>query len=199
MAKAVHHERSGTFPMPDLTGQTEAQARDTLARDGVTGDVEVDTNYACHDDHVVTAQVCSTQPAAGQPTSAHLPVTLHLRPEGEQTFAMPDLGGMTADAARTALARLGEDPARITVETLPNDPGGGCKEGRVCRQSPAPGNPGYAHSPVLLDLGPAGAGAHPAPAPTTGTPPTTTAAPAAPKPDQPAPEKKKDDAPAPLF
>lgn len=159
VAHITQQPRSGSFPMPDVTGQTADQARATLASAGITGTITVDNNYVCHDDHVATAQVCTTQPVAGAPTSAELPITLHLRPAAETSFVMPDLAGMTADQARAALVRLGEDPSRIDVETLPNDPGGGCQAGRVCQQSPAPGNQGYAHNPVLLDLGPTGAGA----------------------------------------
>ena len=159
VAQITHEPRSGSFPMPDVTGQTADQARSTLASAGITGTIYVDNNYVCHDDHVATAQVCSTQPVAGAPTSADLAVTLHLRPAAQATFVMPDLGGMTADQARAALVRLGQDPSRIDVETMPNDPGDGCRAGRVCKQSPAPGNAGFAQAPVLLDLGPAGAGA----------------------------------------
>jgi beta-lactam-binding protein with PASTA domain len=163
----VHYERSGDFPMPDLAGKTAEQAKVALALLGMTGSIEVVDNYVCDDARVPEMHVCSTAPAAGHTTSARLPVTLRLRPKEVARFVMPDLVGKTGDEASRLLVAAGQEPRHIFIETLPGDPGDGCLENRVCRQSPEKGQETVVTGPKLVQLGPQGAGkrARPEPAP----------------------------------
>jgi beta-lactam-binding protein with PASTA domain len=164
--ESVHYERSGDFPMPDVAGKTADEARVALALAGITGPIEVVDNYVCDDPGVPETRVCSTAPAAGQTIRASLPVTLRLRPKEVARFVMPDLVGKTGDEARRLLLAAGQQPRHILVETLPGDPGDGCLENRVCRQSPAKGEETVVTGPKLVQLGPQGAGrsARPEPA-----------------------------------
>src|SRR5216683_524871 len=81
LTKAASYDRSGYFPMPDVTGFTAEEARAMFAAAGITGSVDVKDNYVCDDPKVAEMRVCSTAPAAGKMTSARLPITLYLRPK----------------------------------------------------------------------------------------------------------------------
>jgi beta-lactam-binding protein with PASTA domain len=157
LARTVQVERSGSFAMPDVHGLTADQAKDELARAGITGSVELFENYTCDDPTVAETKVCITAPRAGAATSARIPVTLYLRVAEIQTFMMPDLMGKTAEQARQALLALGQESPRILVETIVGAPSD-CAAGRVCRQSPDAGQKTWVNGPKYVGLGPVGAG-----------------------------------------
>jgi hypothetical protein len=43
--ESVHYERSGDFPMPDVSGKTADEAKVVLALAGITGSIEVVDTY----------------------------------------------------------------------------------------------------------------------------------------------------------
>jgi beta-lactam-binding protein with PASTA domain len=192
IAKGVHYERAGNFAMPDVHGLTPDEAKDELAKAGITGSVSLFENYTCDDPSVAETRVCVTAPRAGAATSARIPVTLYLKTKATPSFTMPDVMGKTADEARTALLALGQHPERILVETLPGG-GSDCIADRICRQSPSAGNQAWVTGPVLLQLGSHDAGTRRPPPPDARTPDAR-------KPDKPDPQKPPSPrTPSPIF
>lgn len=192
IARSVHYERSGNFAMPDVHGLTAEQAKDEIAKVGITGSVSLFENYTCDDPGVPETYVCITSPRAGATTSARIPVTLYMKTKATRSFTMPDVMGMTADEARTSLLGFGQQPERILIETLPGG-GSDCRADRVCRQSPQAGNTAWVTGPVLLQLGSHDAGTRRPPS-DAGKPDATH--PDAAKPDPNAPPLQK---PSPIF
>jgi beta-lactam-binding protein with PASTA domain len=77
--------RDGNFAMPDVTGMSRTQAEAALRAQGITGSISVEENHLCDDPKVVAPNVCTTAPAAGQATTATIPVVLYLRQKGTAT------------------------------------------------------------------------------------------------------------------
>lgn len=137
LARTVSYQRGGSFDMPDLSGLTVAQAKDTLAMSGITGSVEVVDNYVCDKESVPVGHVCFTSPSAGSSRSSRTPTMLYTRPAPTQA-PMPDVVGMTPNKARDLLTDGRFERVEIEelrAEKVPE----GCKIGTVCRTSPPAG------------------------------------------------------------
>src|SRR5262249_48158932 len=117
LAKTVHYERQGDFPMPDVSGKTPDEAKAALAEAGMVADTEVKDEICADETAVAEQHVCYTTPRAGQPTSSHIPVTIWIKQKAAVFFEMPNLVGLTPEEAKQKLIALGEVPDRIMIET----------------------------------------------------------------------------------
>ena len=114
----------GAVEVPDVTGQTQAQAREALQGAGLTvGDVQE------VDDPGTAGEVVSTDPPAGTSVAAGSPVALRV---ASGNVTVPDLRGMSQSEAQSALRNLG---LTGTVETV-DEPGA---DNQVLRTDPAAG------------------------------------------------------------
>src|SRR5688572_3139555 len=128
----------GVFPMPDVTGMTRADAEAHLRAKGVLGTISIDETYVCDEPNVKELNICFTQPRAGTPTRAKIPVVLYPRQKGTATYPMPELKGKTADEARAILMKLGQIEQRLDIEEM-NVLMPDCEAHKVCRQDPKAG------------------------------------------------------------
>ena len=154
ITKAVGWERNGTFTMVDVTGQSRSAAESSVRAYGIQGSISVVDNYTCDDPKVKEGFVCYTSPRAGNATSSRISVTLYLRPKETPSFLMPDVRGKTADEAKAMLIALGQNPERFQIEEMRGwlDE---CEPGRVCRQSPEPGQQTWVTIAKWLEIAPA--------------------------------------------
>jgi len=88
-------------PVPPLAGQPAGDAQAALEADGFA--VTVAKQFS---DTVPAGSVIGTQPASGTKIPRGSPVTLMVS-KGPQTFPMPDVRGMTKEAATARLESLG--------------------------------------------------------------------------------------------
>lgn len=195
---------NGYITMPDVFGGTRAQAEDKLHRAGLLGDIEYDRSQ-CEDSVVhgrvmERGMVCYQTPVPGTKQRDHYPVTLVVQTDdpwhgnvGKVTEwrLMPKLKGLTLEAARAEMKRVGftsED--NVTLEYT-DDPT--CAPNIVCVTYPPEMSRAGVHSSKTIRAGtPLGGGSTTVPAgpgdPSAPTPPAsqaTTPTPPAPPPPQP--------------
>ncbi len=91
----------GTVEIPDVTGRTEAEARQALREAGLTN---VTTESVDSDEEVGT--VVGTSPEAGNQAGANQQITLRVS-GGPGAIAIPDIAGDTVSVARRALRDAG--------------------------------------------------------------------------------------------
>ncbi|GAA3948731.1 Stk1 family PASTA domain-containing Ser/Thr kinase [Gordonia caeni] len=125
----------GTGPkevsVPDLIGQTEAEARTTLEQMGL------EIAVVQGDSERPAGQVVSTSPSSGETVTVGSVVQVTIS-RGNQ-FVVPDLKGKTVDQAKDALTSAGWEDSTLTTTqrsvglNSPND-------GKVMSQSPAAGS-----------------------------------------------------------
>jgi serine/threonine-protein kinase len=111
--------------VPDVTGQTTAEARGTLEALGFHVEVTQDFSTEVPRGHVI-----STDPPSGKKAPKGSTVTLFVS-KGPKTFSMPDVVGMQREAAVTKLEGLGlsvkvvEIPGTHGDQVVYQDPDGG--------------------------------------------------------------------------
>ncbi|MFT3716491.1 MAG: Stk1 family PASTA domain-containing Ser/Thr kinase [Gordonia sp. (in: high G+C Gram-positive bacteria)] len=137
----------GTGPqdvtVPDLTGQTEDQARTTLAQMGL------EPTSVQGDSERPAGQVVSTSPSAGVTVKAGSVVQMTIS-RGNQ-FVVPDLKGKTMDEARSALEAAGWD---ATLDAGSKGvPIGSPNNGKIISQDPPPGSRLRRSDPVSVVIG----------------------------------------------
>ena len=91
-----------SFPMPDVSGQTANTATANLAT-GKNLDVIVAEEPS---DTVEAGKATRTDPAVGTPVKAHSKVTIYIS-TGLPKVVVPDVGGLTLDAAKQAIEAAG--------------------------------------------------------------------------------------------
>lgn len=107
--------------VPDVTGKTVEQATSALESAGYT----VGTQTQVYSDTVSSGSVVSTDPAAGTKEASGSKVNLNVS-KGKEQVEVPDLSGLTADAAKAALTKLGltatagtsQHSDTVTVDTV---------------------------------------------------------------------------------
>jgi serine/threonine-protein kinase len=114
-----------TVTIPNVVGMSESQAISTLEDANLTAG----TTQEFSDKPV--GEVINQSPAAGVNVDAGTKVTVTVS-QGEQTVTMPNVIGMTENAATDALEDLG---LRVTSETRDD----AANAGKVVDQDPAPG------------------------------------------------------------
>ncbi|MEZ5212222.1 Stk1 family PASTA domain-containing Ser/Thr kinase [Gordonia sp. (in: high G+C Gram-positive bacteria)] len=124
----------GTGPkevtVPDLVGQTQAQAESTLAQLGL------EPSIVQGDSERPVGQVVSTSPNAGQTVKVGSVVQVTIS-RGNQ-FVVPDLKGKTLDQARAALAAAGWTGGTVTA--TPRSVGlASNQDGKIMSQDPPAG------------------------------------------------------------
>jgi len=131
-----------TVPVPDVTGEPEADAQATLEGEGFVVTVSEQPSV-----DIEAGLVISTNPAAGtevvQGTSVEMSVS-----SGPGDVVVPDLSGMTTDEA-TATA----ETAGLAI-TFVEDPDNPDPEGVVISQDPVPGTTVEGGSEVVAQLSP---------------------------------------------
>lgn len=143
--------------LPDLTGLTEAEARQRLAEAGVTGNIYTRDNTGCEQKMEIAAgMVCGQQPRAGSRQSARLAVTLELARSTERGGAgtstewvkMPNVVGMTVEQATAVLKEAGFTEIRVQQRVDAD-----CRPDVVCKQNPEAGSQGRLSLPKTLFVG----------------------------------------------
>jgi serine/threonine-protein kinase len=111
---------TGTIELPDVTNQTEEQARATLTGEGFSAN-QIQTEPVERDD-VAPGTVVGTTPGAGSQVGADDTITLQVAAAPEpQTITVPDVSG---DQEAVARARLqGAGFTNITTVDTEGDPG----------------------------------------------------------------------------
>jgi eukaryotic-like serine/threonine-protein kinase len=99
--------------LPNLSGQTEEQARQAL------GDLNLDVGVVEDFSTVPFGEVIRTDPAAGTTVEQGSFVTIHVS-KGPKTFAMPDVEGMLVEEAKSDLEAL---DLLVRVVVLPENNG----------------------------------------------------------------------------
>lgn len=115
--------------VPDVVGISDGDATDTLAKSGFS----VGNTDKVYSDTVPSGEVMSTNPVAGESVRHDLPIDLVVS-QGPQPVTIPDLIGLTEDAAKKTLEA---DAMVVTVEydrTLDVD------KGEVFKTDPAAGS-----------------------------------------------------------
>ncbi|WP_407674954.1 PASTA domain-containing protein [Phaeacidiphilus oryzae] len=173
--------------VPDVTGDSEATARQRLVRAGFTASA-ISVHRTCSGYSAGRSGVLDQSPAAGADVAGGSSISLTA--EATDCLRYPDETGRPASTARSDLAGLGF----TSVSTLTAS---GCSgsdpAGTVESQSPAPG--GYAalrpFTPITLTAQPSGCSG-------AGTPPTTApTTPNSPPPPRPPPRRRPHPPPAP--
>lgn len=124
----------GDVEIPDVAGQSETDAMNTLSEAGFEN-ITTDTRP---DNEVSQGNAIGTDPPSGSEVAADSEVTL-LVSSGPEQVTIPDLQGMTQEDARAALEELG---LSAQFEERENDQ---APEGTVINQAPSSGqsvNPG---------------------------------------------------------
>ncbi len=151
--------------LPNLEGMTELEATTRLSQLLLTWEIK-----RTFDDEVPAGRVISHDPVEGTEMKAGDVVALEIS-QGPEPVEVPNLTGMTVDAARSVLAELGLELVVLETRIEVTDPS---LVDRIVRQSPSSGLTVAKGSPVAVNLGKA-----PPPPPTTttttSTPPTTEA------------------------
>lgn len=138
--------------VPDVTGLSQAEARVTLENSGFTVDITT-----AESDSVDSGNVISQNPSAGSSAQSGSTVTIIVssgKGAGGDTKTVPDIVGMTEQAAKTALTASGLSFASVTEENSDT-----VAAGLVISQSPAAGTTAEEGSGVdfVISLGPASA------------------------------------------
>jgi penicillin-binding protein 1A len=133
--------------VPDVLGLTVDDARERLERLGF--EVTLD---AVPDRERPPDLVAGQQPAAATTARRGTTVTLTVT---ARAVAVPDVLGLTADAAERVLVRVGLEP-RVVVEEEPPSAGATTRRGVAWRQRPAAGTDVVAGAAVRVSVNPAG-------------------------------------------
>jgi serine/threonine-protein kinase len=149
-----------TLAVPDVTGQTVADARAAIQAKGFTGTVSVNNV----DSLEPKGTVVSTNPAASTDVAPDSSITLNV---SKGTVTLPDLTGKTEAAARQALVDLGVSTSNIETVAVERDD---VPQGSVAGTEPPANSPIGPDDTITLQI------AQPTPQTTTTTPssPTTT-------------------------
>ena len=114
--------------VPNVTGQTEAEARNALLDQGFTVELQTETS-----DGVAAGMVIRTSPAVDSEVSPGSRITIYVS-EGVGSIEMPTLTDLTREQAESELSQRGLKLDQITYEVLEGKPGG-----YVVFQDPEPG------------------------------------------------------------
>ncbi len=131
-----------TIPIPDVRGQSENDARNTLSGAGFTGNIQV-RQEASND--VEEGRVIGTEPQAGQQAPANATITLVVS-SGQGQVGVPDVVGRTEDNAQALLEGFDVQ----TTDEPTNDPN---QDGRVLSQNPPANSQVDQGSTVTLVIG----------------------------------------------
>jgi eukaryotic-like serine/threonine-protein kinase len=131
-----------TIAIPDVRGQAENDARNTLSGAGFTGNVQV-RQEASND--VPEGQAIGTEPGAGQQAPANQAITLVMS-SGPGQVGVPNVVGRTVDNARALLQGFDVQ----TTDENTNDPN---EDGRVLGQNPSAGTQVDQGSTITLVIG----------------------------------------------
>ncbi|MGH9288677.1 MAG: Stk1 family PASTA domain-containing Ser/Thr kinase [Acidimicrobiales bacterium] len=131
-----------TIPIPDVRGQSENDARNTLSGAGFTGNIQA-RQEASND--VEEGRVIGTEPQAGQQAPANATITLVVS-SGQGQVGVPDVVGRTEDNAQALLEGFDVQ----TTDEPTNDPN---QDGRVLSQNPPANSQVDQGSTVTLVIG----------------------------------------------
>jgi serine/threonine-protein kinase len=130
-----------TIAIPEVRGQSENDARNTLTGAGFTN---VQARQEASND-VEEGQVIGTEPGAGQQAPANATITLIVS-SGQSQVSVPDVVGRTEDNARALLQGF-------DVQTTDEDTNDRNQDGRVLQQNPPGGAQVDEGSTVTLVIG----------------------------------------------
>jgi serine/threonine-protein kinase len=131
-----------TIPIPDVRGQSENDARNTLTGAGFTGNIQV-RQEASND--VEEGQAIGTEPGAGQQAPANATITLVVS-SGQGKVGVPNVEGLTEDNARAQLQGF-------DVQTRNQDVNDSNQDRRVLSQNPPAGTQVEQGSTITLVIG----------------------------------------------
>jgi eukaryotic-like serine/threonine-protein kinase len=131
-----------TIAIPDVRGQNENDARNTLSGAGFTGNIQAQQEAS---NDVPEGQVIRTDPPAGQQAAANATITLFVS-SGRGQVGVPNVEGLTEDNAR---AQLQGFEVQILDQEV-NDPN---QDGRVLSQNPPGGTQVDEGSTITLVIG----------------------------------------------
>jgi serine/threonine-protein kinase len=131
-----------TIPIPDVRGQSENDARNTLSGAGFTGNIQA-RQEASND--VEEGRVIGTDPGAGQQAPANAAITLIVS-SGQGQVGVPDVVGRTEDNARALLQGF-------DVQTTDEDTSDPNQDGRVLSQNPPANSQVDEGSTITLVIG----------------------------------------------
>jgi eukaryotic-like serine/threonine-protein kinase len=131
-----------TIPIPDVRGQSENDARNTLSGAGFTGNIQARQQPS---NDVPEGQAIGTEPGAGQQAPANQAITLVMS-SGRGQVGVPDVVGRTEDNARALLQGFDVQ----TTDENTNDPN---QDGRVLSQNPPANSQVDQGSTVTLVIG----------------------------------------------
>ena len=134
-----------SFPMPDVSNDTEAQAANTLGQAGLN--VSQTTSTQCSN-KVQSGLVVATVPAAQQPVKAGASIQLVLS-SGVCQVVVPTVVGQTQAQANTALAAQGISGTYVTAAAGSCSPS---QAGTIVDQSAAPGTTVPYGSSITLSI-----------------------------------------------
>ena len=134
----------GAIFMPDVRGQTLAQAFNTLIAQGFRVGERQEPSAT-----VEEGQIIDTDPPHGFPASAGLEVIVIIS-DGPPLVAIPDVQGLLFDTGRLAIERVGLVIGAVTFE--PVEPGSS-DVGRILAQTPPPNLEVSAKTPVVVVVG----------------------------------------------
>ncbi|WP_112138803.1 Stk1 family PASTA domain-containing Ser/Thr kinase [Glycomyces dulcitolivorans] len=132
------------YPVPDLAGGTEAEAREALA----AFDAEITVEHEYSTEYPEAGQVTRTDPPAGEEVKSGTPVTLYVS-DGFPPLSVPDVVGLSEADAQAALEAEG-----LVVGEVANRHSDSIPAGSVIEQTPAadaPAGPGDAVGLVVSD------------------------------------------------
>jgi beta-lactam-binding protein with PASTA domain len=129
-----------TVTVPSVEGQTQAAATIALT----TANLTVGTLTQQTSNTVATGNVISQDAASGNSLTEGSPVNLVIS-SGPQMVAVPNVEGLTQDAATTAITE-----AKLTVGTVTKQSSNTVVSGQVISQEPASGSSVTQGSPVNL-------------------------------------------------
>jgi serine/threonine-protein kinase len=132
-----------TRQVPDVTGQTEDQARQNLGTAGFTTILRTDA-----DSNLPAGQVASTDPPAGASVASDAPITLKVSRANQ--FEMPDLTGLFYGDALQLLQSMGFTGLLLKG---PDVNAGGDNRNKVVRQDPAAGVPVNKDGTITVNYG----------------------------------------------
>ena len=130
-----------TIPIPDVRGQNENDARNTLTGAGFTN---IQAQQEASND-VPEGQVIRTDPPAGQQAAANAGITLFVS-SGRGQVGVPNVEGLTEDNARAQLQGF-------DVQTRDQDVNDPNQDGRVLSQNPPGGTQVDEGSTITLVIG----------------------------------------------
>jgi eukaryotic-like serine/threonine-protein kinase len=131
-----------TIPIPDVSRQSENDARNTLAGAGFTGNIPAQQEAS---NDVPEGQVIRTDPPAGQQAAANATITLFVS-SGRGQVGVPNVEGLAEDNARAQLQGF-------DVQTRDQDVSDPNQDGLVLSQNPPAGTQVDEGSTVTLVIG----------------------------------------------